>query len=343
MSSCHDRYKLRCTYPFLRSLPGGPSKLQLIQAASQQPLVSAASQIIYEFVSRGEFPLLCDAAEGRLSHYLAYGYVAVASSEPVVRRYIEWASQSAYLNMTREPVQCLRSLSQYLGVEARDPKHMFNHEPLVSLYYHVVRFVDYIRYMVPNDPDWAPINRPVISGWVFLKRGELPRLLKEAYKAAMWDIWQEMSNDPIFAGRLKALVPPEVAEALGRLKDRYSAVAQVRSTGPWPPCMAGLWDALRRGENLPHTARFALASFLLAVGWDVDRVVDAFRAVPDFDEKVTRYQVQHIAGQAGGRKRYSVPNCQTLNGWGLCPGPCGVRHPLQYMRRYARQAAPTNT
>lgn len=343
MSSCLDRYKLRCKYPFLRLLPGRPSKSQVLQAASQGALLDAANRIIREFVNRGEFPLLCDAVEGRLSHYLAYGYVITASSEPVTRRYIEWASQSAYINMMREPVQCLRSLASYLGVEVRDPKHILDHEPLVSLYYHAVRFVDYVRYMVPNDPDWAPINRPVIDGWVLLKHGELPRLLKEAYKAAMWDMWQEMSGDPIFMGRLRALVPPEVVEALRRLKDRYVAAAQVRSAGPWPPCMASLLEALRKGENLPHTARFALATFLLAIGWDVDRVVDAFRAVPDFDEKVTRYQVQHIAGHAGGRKRYSVPNCQTLNSWGLCPGPCGVKHPLQYVRGNARKAASVNT
>ncbi len=290
-------------------------------------------QLAYSIVrafAEGRDPPLPPPPMGGLVAQLAYStataVVAVAADMAVIRRYAEWAAHSAYRHMAREAPGRLRLYGAWLGVAVRDARQVA--PPLAEAYPHAVKFTDYIRYR-PEAPEWAPINRPVVRGWVLLRRGELPRLLKEVYREAVLADARRAADDPIFAGRLKALVPGEVAEALGRLKDRYSAVAQVRSTGPWPPCMAGLWDALRRGENLPHTARFALASFLLAVGWDVDRVVDAFRAVPDFDEKVTRYQVQHIAGQAGGRKRYSVPNCQTLNGWGLCPGPCGARHPLR--------------
>jgi DNA primase large subunit len=103
--------------------------------------------------------------------------------------------------------------------------------------------------------------------------------------------------------------------------------------------MQAIMDAIKRGENVSHTARFAITAYLLKRGWGVDEVVELFRSSPDFNEKITRYQVQHIAGQVGGRKEYSVPNCETMRSWGLCPTNlgCGVRNPIQYGRRGREQ------
>mgnify|MGYP000284504932 CR=1 FL=1 len=102
---------------------------------------------------------------------------------------------------------------------------------------------------------------------------------------------------------------------------------EVRGT---PPCMEAILEALKNGENLPHTARFAITTYLLWRGWDVDQIVDLFRTAPDFNEKITRYQVQHIAGQTGGRKQYAVPSCRTMSAWGLCPAKCGVKSPARF-------------
>ena len=60
---------------------------------------------------------------------------------------------------------------------------------------------------------------------------------------------------------------------------------------------------------------------------------------PDFNEKVARYQVEHIAGLRGGRKAYNVPDCKTLFAQSLCfkNQTCyNVSHPLQYGRRLVK-------
>ncbi|AAM02607.1 DNA primase regulatory subunit PriL [Methanopyrus kandleri] len=104
--------------------------------------------------------------------------------------------------------------------------------------------------------------------------------------------------------------------------------------GRFPPCIRELLRRAQEGENLPHEARFALAAFLVNVGWDVDRVVEVFSNLPDFDEERTQYQVRHIAGEVGGGTRYLPPNCDKMKAWGLCPGKdCGVKNPLAYYRR----------
>ena len=79
--------------------------------------------------------------------------------------------------------------------------------------------------------------------------------------------------------------------------------------------------------------------------------MDAYRGAPDFDESVTRYQVEHITKRNGG-VGYEPPECDTLRSHGLCardgdpdaslPADRGrdpicfeptLRHPLQYYRR----------
>lgn len=69
-------------------------------------------------------------------------------------------------------------------------------------------------------------------------------------------------------------------------------------------------------------------------------VVNLFRSSADFNERMTRYQVEHIAGDRGSRTKYKPPTCETLKTHGLCPGPdqlCRrIRHPLSYYSRKTR-------
>jgi DNA primase large subunit len=83
-------------------------------------------------------------------------------------------------------------------------------------------------------------------------------------------------------------------------------------------------------------ARFALVTFLLKIGYTPDRIVQIFTGTADFDPEKTKYQVEHIAGLKGGRKRYESLSCASLRTLGLCreDHSCrGIRHPLAYLRR----------
>ena len=88
--------------------------------------------------------------------------------------------------------------------------------------------------------------------------------------------------------------------------------------------MKDLIAKLRKGENLTHQARFALTSFLLNAGWSKEQILDLFRSSPDFNEKIASYQISHIE-----KRGYKVPSCETLKNWGLCPGDCSRKYPLE--------------
>ena len=75
---------------------------------------------------------------------------------------------------------------------------------------------------------------------------------------------------------------------------------------------------MNKGDNLPHSARVMLATYMLAIGKPFDEIVLMFENAPDFNEKITRYQVEHLAGMKGSHTKYSVPSCDKIRNENLC-------------------------
>lgn len=110
----------------------------------------------------------------------------------------------------------------------------------------------------------------------------------------------------------------------------------------FPPCVSALYNMTSSGRHLSHIGRFTLTTFLINIGMTVEKVVDLFRNLTDFNERLTVYQVEHIAGERGSRTRYTPPSCDTLKTHGVCVNPdeiCRtIRHPLAYYRRKIRSS-----
>ncbi len=184
------------------------------------------------------------------------------------------------------------------------------------------------------EPDWKLVNRLVLEGHVFLSKRDAARLAEEEVKRRVLEYGRALSAEFVgemlkdYLSAVMSLVPKEIVE-----RERRSAPERVERA--FPPCVARLRELLSRGEHLSHHQRFALATFMLSVGYSVDEVVDAFRTSPDFDEKVARYQIEHLAGLRGSKKRYRVYSCSKMKPLGLCVAECGTKTPLQYYRRAA--------
>ncbi len=180
---------------------------------------------------------------------------------------------------------------------------------------------------------WGIANRIVDGGRVYLHLQEAARLLRNAIADRV-----ERRVSSIELPRPPAPIAEEASKLLEEAAKALpvpTAAAARAGRGQYPPCVRSVLKRLEAGENLPHSARFFLAAFMLNVGMSVDEVVALFRTSPDFNERITRYQVEHIAGARGG-KRYSVPSCSKLAAQGLCARDetCGnVKNPLSYVRR----------
>ncbi|MGB7954658.1 MAG: hypothetical protein WCF23_11820, partial [Candidatus Nitrosopolaris sp.] len=103
----------------------------------------------------------------------------------------------------------------------------------------------------------------------------------------------------------------------------------------YPPCVKHALEVMNKGENLPHSARLMLATYMLAIGKSIDEIIMLFHNAPDYNEKVTKYQIEHLAGLRGSGTKYSVPSCQKLLNQNLCfaTEECnGITNPVQFGR-----------
>lgn len=182
-------------------------------------------------------------------------------------------------------------------------------------------FPDYLRF-APKSIEYKLINMKLRDGKVSLGRSELVRVLEEAARMRIEELPFDVSGIPENIKRA-------AEEVRGRLPKEEGFGGKVfMEEGSYPPCIAKLLERMRNSENLPHTARWYLAAFLLKTGMKVEDVIAAFRTAPDFNEQITRYQVEYLA-----KRNYSVPSCASVDSYGLCIADCGIRHPLNYKRR----------
>jgi len=202
----------------------------------------------------------------------------------------------------------------------------------------------HFRHFVAAQPEytgeWKLINRVLEKGYVEVSWRELARLLETGVKKYIVNLVQR--------AEVSGSIPEEVYRIVEEVSRVWSARQQdvrsfirdassKRSEEAFPPCIRELLHQQLSGKNLPHSARFALASFLLNIGFSVEETLEVFKHSPDFREDIARYQVEHIAGLRGSRVKYLPYRCENMRSYGLCRWSCeGVKHPLQYFYRVLR-------
>ncbi len=107
----------------------------------------------------------------------------------------------------------------------------------------------------------------------------------------------------------------------------------------FPPCMDKMHSEITSGVNLPHMARFDLATFLINIRMPFEDIVNVFSKASNYDEKITRYHLDNLSGKTSG-KVYSSPACAKVREHGLCISrTCNVTHPIQFYRRESVHAS----
>jgi DNA primase large subunit len=200
-----------------------------------------------------------------------------------------------------------------------------------------LNFTDYLRNTTHlRDEKWKLVNRLLVQGTVYLNKHDVTRLLQE-------EVQRRIEK------RLEATELPTFPEKITQMAERLTALAKekigaeemegfpkVVAQSAFPPCIAALYEAASKGRHLSHVGRFTLTAFLVNIGMPPEKVNELFKSFSDYNERLTRYQVEHIAGERGSRTRYTPPQCSTLQTHGVCTNSddlCRrVRHPLKYYK-----------
>jgi len=147
--------------------------------------------------------------------------------------------------------------------------------------YFVIPIPDYLKHAVNfHEREWKLINRHVENGMVFLNPHESVRLIR-----------RELSG--YIGSKIKAANTPSMSSGFEDKVKKLSDLAKkfVVNTvvsGAYPPCVEHAIEVLNKGENLSHSGRFMLATFLLGRGQTIDEIAPLFKNAPDYNEKVTQ-------------------------------------------------------
>ena len=195
--------------------------------------------------------------------------------------------------------------------------------------YFVISVSDYLKHSINfHEREWKLINRHVENGQVFLTPHETVRLIRKELGTYI--------NSKIINAKTPTMIPGFESSVNKLVSLSKKFITFTVTTGEYPPCIKHAIEELEKGENLPHSGRFMLGTFLLSKGQSVEQIAPLFKNAPDYNQRVTLYQLNHLAGTSGGGTQYFCPSCEKLKTQDLCfaiPECDNIINPLQFGKK----------
>ncbi|MGB9713834.1 MAG: hypothetical protein ACPLZC_02505 [Candidatus Bathyarchaeales archaeon] len=284
--------------------------------------------ILYTIVSRK----LRDEEVEILSFPTAIILAIATENSRIKKRYALAEAKRSYEDLKEENSERISAIAQNFGW-----KLAANDDAEIS-YEFKLHFVNYLRNVTHlREKKWKLVNRFLSKGNVYLTRSETARLLSEEIRRYV-EKRLEVKELPKLPQKIM-----EVAEKINKLSAEKISQTEIEPIPKtvrqeaFPPCIKILHQSILSGHHLSHIGRFTLTSFLINIGMPTENVIELFKNFSDFNERMTRYQVEHIAGERGSRTRYTPPRCDTLKTHGVCTNPDAlcqkIRHPLSYYKK----------
>ena len=204
-----------------------------------------------------------------------------------------------------------------------------------------LKFTAFLKYSSKmRSPEWKLLYQKMDHGYVVVEKHRLTRLVEQA----ITDYLSERL--PPYTDAIRNSLRREIAEvteALESIKKEYQrdTLGEIEPAR-YPPCMREILRQIQNSENVPQMGRFAIVTFLHAIGMTPEQIFEVFSSVPDFRAEKTRYQIEHITGKISSTE-YSVPECSTMKSYGICYNPdtlCAqpwMKHPLTYYKQKGKK------
>lgn len=302
----------------------GPEFAKILERAEER----VEEAILYMLVSRK----LRNEDVEILSFPAAIMLTAATENSFIKRRYALAEAKQTYEDLKLEPEGKILAVAENFGWKLTVNKD------IETPYGFILGFLDYLRNATRfRERKWKLVNRLLTDGNVYLTKNETARLLSEEARKHI-EKRLEIKELPKLPQKII-----ESAEKIKKLsikkigKTEMEGFPKTVAQTAFPPCINTLYEAASSGRHLSHIGRFTLTSFLINIGMPPENVIELFKSFSDYSERMTRYQVEHIAGEKGSRTRYLPPKCETLQTHGVCANPdetCqSIRHPLAYYRK----------
>lgn len=190
----------------------------------------------------------------------------------------------------------------------------------------ILPVIEYLNN-IPEGNEYKLVNSELDNGFVYAEKETVAKLVSRFVFNSIMETKADKKNFP----KMFSFFAEELS------KHRKESL-EMHDFGPlnpeyFPPCIKRIVSNLRSGELVGHQPRFVLSTFFSSIKMPVDKAVDYFREQPNFNEKMTKYHLEHAMGKKGGTK-YTAPACSTVESYGLCfkDNTCKWKHPLVYYK-----------
>lgn len=323
-------------YPFLKESAAylkdnGPTLNELIYDIAYERTRAEGKKRVLEAMEHGEikdhsFTSDAERLTELLSYITARILVSCINDPYLIRRYSLAEAKLAYQRLKEDDLRFVVEVANTFGldVSVNDGKAR-------------IQFISYlINTSQIRSLEWKMVNQELENGLISLDKTRLSRAVQNALQRKLENDFPADVNEDI----LKAF-EENINEIKGMVESKKRSFEPVDMGGisvtKLPPCIRRLLAMVQAGENLSHSGRFALTTFLHTIGMSNEEILKMFATSPDFDESKSMYQVEHITGKISGTE-YTPPECSTMKSYGICFGEDNLcrkdwmTHPMKYYR-----------
>jgi len=332
-------------YPWLPSL-----KKHYFEIASRSPSIFISEVFSKDFGSDLKERLLdlfeaafdnleeiSDYKSDRLNVYvylLLNIFLYALDNQLITNRLANLYSKITYNELTKENNDAnLYNICQDLGLKIRYYEPPINYGLNIVKDHHqkletnfTIHFIDYLRLASNLRDEYRKlVHNSLLEGYVFIQNKRLIRLIQEYVrnrlliketedKASLKAFLSDVSEIKDF----KEIID-KILNAWTERKEEFEYTFKIDFESKedlltlYPPCVKEILKKTQEGQNLIHNERLFIVWFLLALDYPVEKVVDLFSTMPDFDREKTTYQVNFAK-----KKKYIPYKCLTLKSLNLC-------------------------
>ena len=286
------------------------------------------------FSNKEEIPKGKDDNSSVYVYILLNILVYALNNKIITNRIANLYSKNAYNKLERDNSESnLYDICQDLALRVKfyDPPEKFgnkilkdNREKLETKF--TIYFIDYLKLASNLRDEYRKlVHNPLQNGYVYIQNRNLMRLIQEYVrnKILIEETEDKASLNSFLEEVLEVQEFQELYEKINsiwtkRKEDfeysfKFELTDKTDISKLYPPCVLEILKKAGEGQNLVHHERLFIVWFLLALDYPVEKVVDVFSTLPDFNREKTTYQVEYAK-----KKKYTPYQCSTLQSINLC-------------------------
>jgi DNA primase large subunit len=320
-------------YPFLKQASKQIEELQFTIAglSSEKPVFDRAQARVEKAISEVNIGKMDKDKKTEISSFAAALVLVIATKNSwIKKRFALAVAKSAHSEMLKEETskEKIWAIAKDFNWDINDGKPFKDFR---------IGFNFYLKNAAHmHGYEWKLVNQIMDKGMVYLNKDKVVRLLQEEVKNRV--------EKRVNVSEIKNLPEEVTAIAEGLTKLAQEIMGQEIEEMPkvvvqeaFPPCINALYSDAAQAHHLSHIGRFTLTSFMVNIGMTPEGLNEMFKTFSDYNERLTRYQIEHIAGERGSGTKYTCPQCSVLQTHSVCKNRddlCrGIYHPLQYYKR----------